>query len=390
MLATLLPRSPGASGEATPNTGVSMLNWAITLGHVAGIAVRLHVTFLILLAWIAIAHFLRGGAIQAVQGVAFILAIFGSVLLHEFGHALAARRYGVRTPDITLLPIGGVARLERIPEKPQHELVVALAGPAVNVGIAAILFLLGTLLGAGIGAPMPALFGAGGFLSQVLWVNLWLVLFNLIPAFPMDGGRVLRALLAIRTGFARATRVAASVGQAFAFIFALLGFFGNPLLLFIALFVYLGASGEASSAQMKDVTAGVPVRRAMETRFDTLETEAQLSRAVTALLEGSQREFPVIDERGQVVGMLTRDDMVRGLNERGKEASIRTVMQSRFPAAYEGEGLQSAFERMMGAGHSAIPVINHQGDLVGLLTRDNVAEMMMLKAAWQETTPTRE
>lgn len=355
------------------------MNWAITIGHVAGTAIRLHVTFLILLAWIGIGHFLLGGLEQAVRGISIILAVFASVLLHEFGHVFAARRYGIRTPDITLLPIGGVARIERIPDKPGQELVVALAGPAVNVVIAAVLYLIGQAMG---GFVSPTMLMTGSFLQQVLWVNIWLVLFNLIPAFPMDGGRVLRALLAKRLNFARATQVAASVGQAFAFIFALFGFLAfNPLLIFIALFVYLGASSEVSSAQLRQFTRGIPVQDAMVTRFVTLSANAHLTSAIAALLDGAQKEFPVLDEQGRVVGMLCREDMIRGLNEHGKEAPIGNVMQRRFPTVYEGEMLERAFEHMANGRHTAIPVFDDQGELVGILTRENVAEMMMVKGA---------
>ena len=251
------------------------MQWSITLGSIGGIAVRLHVTFLLLLVWIGAGHYVAGGAVAALTGLVLILAIFGSVLLHEFGHAIAARRFGVRTPDITLLPIGGVARLERLPDKPREELIVALAGPAVNVVIAGLIYLALLAIGRPVAAA-PAGFFAGALLARLLYVNLWLVLFNLIPAFPMDGGRVLRAALAHRLGFARATQIAANVGQAFAFIFALLGFFFNPLLLFIALFVYLGASGEVPMAQLREFARGIPVGSVMLTRFKALRCRQPL------------------------------------------------------------------------------------------------------------------
>lgn len=361
------------------------MSWAISLGRVAGIEVRLHVTFLILLAWIAIGHFLAGGLRAALLGLTLIAAVFGSVLLHEFGHALAARRFGVRTPDITLLPIGGVARLERLPDKPRQELLVALAGPAVNIGIAALLFLILTALRGG--WPAPAGFMRGALLDRILWVNLWLAVFNFIPAFPMDGGRVLRAVLAERLGFARATQLAASVGQAFAFVFATFGFFFNPLLIFIALFVYLGASGELSAAQIKEFAQRVPVQQAMVTRFDTLHRNALLEHAIAAFMQGSQKEFPIIDDAGRVVGMLCREDMIRALSQHGKDVPVTAVMQSRFPAAFTGEMLSGAFERMVTGGHAAIPVIDAEGNLVGLLTRENVAELMVLHDALAKAPP---
>ena len=186
------------------------MTWSFPIARLLGSEVRIHVTFLLLLAWIGVARYLEGGTAAAVQGVVFSLLIFACVLAHEFGHAIAARRYGIRTPDITLLPIGGVARLERMPEKPGEEIVVALAGPAVNVVIAAVLLLLGARMDM---ASLAALENpAASMLGQLAAINLFLVVFNLVPAFPMDGGRVLRALLALRRGPAQATRITARVG----------------------------------------------------------------------------------------------------------------------------------------------------------------------------------
>lgn len=356
------------------------MQWSITLGKIGGIAVRLHVTFLLLLVWIGVSYYLAGGVAAAVSALALIGALFGSVLLHEFGHAFAARRYGVRTPDITLLPIGGVARLERIPDSPRAELVIALAGPAVNIVIASALYILARILGHLDALDNIHLFSAT-FLGRILFVNLWLALFNLIPAFPMDGGRVLRAALAHRLGYARATQIAAGVGQTFAFVFALLGFFFNPMLLFIALFVYLGAASEVPMAQLRDFAQAVPVYNVMVTRFHPLRTDSPLSEAVDALLAGSDREFPVIDGTGRVVGMLCREDIIRALTAKGINAPVGEVMQMPVPTAFEGEMLESAFQRMLAGGFTAIPVVNHLQQLVGLLTRDNVAEVMMVQSA---------
>lgn len=356
------------------------MQWSITVGRVAGIAVRVHVTFLILLAWIGFTHYLVGGPAAAIAGLIYIVAIFGSVLLHEFGHALAARRFGVETPDITLLPIGGVARLERIPDKPKEELIVALAGPAVNVGIALILGLI-LYITRQTGTLSQANLMAGPLTARILWVNIMLVLFNLIPAFPMDGGRILRALLAERMSYTKATQIAASVGQAFAFLFALIGFFFNPFLIFIALFVYMGATGEVSTAQLRDFARGVPVSSVMVTRFRTLPSNATLSQAVTALLEGAQREFPIIGSDGRIAGLLSREDVIRALSEKGIHAAIDASMQSDIPIAHPSEMLANAFHRMMAGGHSAIPVVDGHGNIVGLLTRENISEMMMVQDA---------
>ncbi|NUM69016.1 site-2 protease family protein, partial [candidate division KSB1 bacterium] len=254
-------------------------------------------------------HWFQGNSLSMlVSGVGFILALFGCVLLHEFGHALTAKKYGIKTRDITLLPIGGVARLERMPDDPRQELWVALAGPAVNVVIAIALFL--WLVVTNTFEPLGGLtVTSGSFLERLMIVNIWLVLFNMLPAFPMDGGRVLRALLATRKGYARATQIAAGIGQGMAFLFGFIGLFTNPFLLFIAFFVWIGAAQEASMVQMKTAVGGIPVKLAMLTNFQTLASHDTLNRAIELILAGSQQDFPVVDD-GKVVGVLTRGDLL--------------------------------------------------------------------------------
>ena len=211
------------------------------------------------------------------MGVVFILGVFGCVVLHEFGHALMARRLGIRTEDIALLPIGGVARLERMPDEPKQELWVALAGPAVNVLIAAALFLASVVIGSRFDWKDFDWIGTN-LLTDLIDVNIWLVLFNLIPAFPMDGGRVLRAVLASRMEYTRATQFAARTGRGLAFIFGLIGLFGNPFLIFIALFVWLDAEQEAAGVQARSSVGGVPVRQVMLTNFHALAPDDRVQR----------------------------------------------------------------------------------------------------------------
>src|SRR5437762_13801996 len=241
------------------------MRWSFHVARIAGIELKIHATFLLLLAWIGFVFYREGGSTAAIDGLVFVLLIFVCVVLHELGHALAARRYGINTQDITLLPIGGVARLERMPEKPSEEVVVALAGPAVNVAIAAVLWVVIGL----IGLPDPAFIQHTRIplALRLFTVNVWLVLFNMIPAFPMDGGRVLRAVLAMRMNYARATQLAASGGQGIAFLFFIVGLWSNPMLLLIAVFIYFGASSEAVMAQMREVSKDLRVSAAMVTQF---------------------------------------------------------------------------------------------------------------------------
>ncbi|MCB4822212.1 site-2 protease family protein [Roseicella aerolata] len=354
------------------------MQWSFPILAIRGTVIRIHLTFLLFLLWIGWAHYRHGGTQAAVEGVVFLL-LFLCVLLHEFGHVVAARRYGVQTPDITLLPIGGVARLERIPEQPGQELVVALAGPAVNVVIAALLFL-------AIGGLPPE--GSTelqdprtGILARLATVNVFLVLFNLIPAFPMDGGRVLRALLAYRMGYARATATAASVGQAVAFGLGLLGLFGNPLLLFIAVFVYLGAAGESQAVQEREGLRGLAVAEAMVTRFESLAPTSRVQDAVRCLIRTTQHEFPVVAEDGRLLGVLTRDCLLKALHDHGGDYPVTEAMRTDIPLLPQRHDLGAALRLMQEKRLPVIGVTEESGLLVGLLTPENIGEMMMVRAA---------
>lgn len=360
------------------------MRWSWKLGEYAGIGVYIHATFVLLLVWIGIAHLMVGGSISAaLAGVGFLLAVFGCVVLHEFGHALAARRFGIRTRDITLLPIGGVARLERMPDDPRQELWVALAGPAVNVVLAAGLFI--WLVVSETLAPLGTLgVTTGSFLERLLVVNVILVLFNMLPAFPMDGGRVLRALLAMRMEYTRATQTAASLGQGLAMLLGLAGLLtGHFMLVFIAFFVWIGAGQEASVVQIRHALGGIPVSRAMITDFRTLEPTDPLQKPMELLLSASQQDFPVLwgDE---VLGILTRSGLLAGIAERGTDATVQEYMRRDFVAADPLEMLESAFAKLQECDCHTMPVL-HNGKLVGLITAENLGEFMMIQSALERS-----
>lgn len=355
------------------------MQWSFPIAKVAGSEIRIHLTFFLLLLWIGIAHFQSGGGAAATEGILFILAVFACVVLHELGHALAARRYGIRTPRITLLPIGGVAELERMPEKPTEEIVVAIAGPLVNVAIAAALIL---FLGAwpDMAAISEIENPSFGFFARLAVVNVVLVAFNLIPAFPMDGGRVLRALLATRFTRVRATRIAARVGQITAFLFGFLGLLsGNVLLIFVAIFVYVAATSEAQATTLQDVARHVPVRDAMITRYDALGPRSTLDDAAAALLRTTQHEFPVVDGGGNLRGVLTRADMVAALQSHPRETAILEVMTRDIPLVSEGQMLDAAFTHLQTAGVPAVGVVDREGRLTGYVTIENIGELMMVR-----------
>jgi Zn-dependent protease/CBS domain-containing protein len=355
------------------------MRWQWKLGTFAGIDVFVHATFLLLIGWIGYSHWLQYGTVaKVVEGILFILALFLCVVLHEYGHALTARRYGIKTRDITLYPIGGVARLERLPDKPIEELWVALMGPAVNVVIAALLFVY-LYLTRGL-VPMTDLtVASGSFLARLMAVNVSLVLFNLIPAFPMDGGRVLRALLAMRMDYVRATQIAANIGQGLAFLLGLFGLFNNPFLLFIAFFVWIGASQEASMVQMRNTISGIPVTQAMQTRFDILSPTDRLERVVNLILAGSQQDFPVVED-GQFIGVLTRDDFIRALSQNGQDTPVTDVIRRNVPSVDSHEMVEMALMRLQESGAKTLPVM-HRGRFVGLITSENITEFLMIRSA---------
>jgi len=357
------------------------MKWSYGIGRVAGTEIKVHVTFLLLLLWRGAGVYSVGGATAALAETLFILALFGCVILHEFGHILMARRFGVRTPDVILLPIGGVARLERIPEEPRQEFLIAIAGPMVTLLIAVVLYVGLVLSGS---PPSLASFApdTGSFAARIMFVNVWLLAFNLIPAFPMDGGRVLRALLATRVGLLRATRAAGAVGQVLAVTMGLIGLAkGEAILVLIAFFVFIGAATEASAVETRAAGQGLDVAHMMVTQFRTIPSHATLAEAVDLLLAGEQREFPVVDNLGRIEGLLTRDNLIRGLRERGPQSTVADAMTSPAPTVAPNTPFQEGLERLRASGLPALPVVDGAGALIGLLTMENISELLLIRRA---------
>jgi Zn-dependent protease len=356
------------------------MGWTITIGRVAGTEIKVHLTFFILVAFWGMAGYQQGELTGALAACLMLFALFACVLLHEFGHILVARRFGVRTPDVILLPIGGVARLERIPDEPKQELLIALAGPAVTLAIVVVLYALLAL-----GGETPRLAGLdpdGPFRETLMQVNLYLLLFNLFPAFPMDGGRVLRALLASRIGLVAGTRIAARFGQASAVVAGLYALSaGQPLLALVSLFVFLGAGAEAAAVETRVAGEGLNVDQMMVTHFRTIPVYATLADAVELLLSGEQREFPVVDNMGRVEGVLTRDNLIKGISQRGPSSTVGEAMTAQVQAVSPRLGFQEALERLRSSGLPALPVVDETGRLVGLLTLDNITDLLLVRRA---------
>ncbi len=357
--------------------------WSFPIGHLFGSELRVHATFFLLLAWIGVAGWMDGGALGAAISLLYVLILFACVIAHEFGHALTARRFGIHTPDVTLLPIGGLARLERMPEKPGQEVLVALAGPAVNVVIFLVLL---ALLGPGaIGQAVQDPLTFSNMPAQIAVLNLILAVFNLIPAFPMDGGRVLRAGLSMVMDRVAATRVAATAGQGLAFAMGLYGLvIGNPILLFIAFFIFMSAGAESSSVAMRQLVRGLMARDAMITEFETLAPDDGIDLAAATLIRTTQHEFPVLaPETGQLVGLLARPALYHALEQDPRPAHIADIMQREVPSVALTTGLARVLA-LMEAGAEVVAVNAPDGRMIGYVNRENVGELMVVANARQK------
>lgn len=364
----------------SPQLSTPAFRWSWKLLTVAGIDVYVHGTFLLLLAFLAFGDLAAGQALAVVvRSTVLILAVFTTVVLHEFGHALTAKRFGVRTQDITLLPIGGIARLEKMPDRPSQQLLVAFAGPAVNLAIAFALFVI-LLLGKG--HVDAAVFGqaSGSFLAQLMWINVSLAVFNLLPGYPMDGGRILRAVLAMRMPPERATQTAARVGQGVALLLGMLGLLASPLLVLIAVFVWLGAQTEHSISTVRVALAGLSIGQGMITDFKTVAPTDPLSRAVELTLAGFQQDFPVMDDRSRLVGVLTHGDVLKGLSGHGATLAVQQAMRVDVETASASEALDDALTRVRQSGCRVLVVVDNE-KVVGLLTAGNVGELIAMESA---------
>ena len=361
--------------------------WSFPIARIFGTQLRIHVTFFLLIAGFGVWGFRAAGLEGALFAALFVIALFGCVVLHEFGHALAGRLFGIRTPDITLLPIGGLARLERMPRNPWHEFVIAIAGPAVNVAIAsaiAVLLALKPEFGVMPGEFPPAT--VPEFIIYLFSANISLVIFNMIPAFPMDGGRVLRSLLATMLPHARATAFAAGLGQLLAIAG---GFFAIssqeprfiPLAL-IAIFIFFAAGRESSAAKLRAATEDVPVSAAVLRHFTTLKPGNTLGQATELLIGTTQSNFPVLDDRGVFVGVLTHGSIINGLRKHGREVPISLVMGPSPRPVLSTVCLDQALELMSASGAPFVAVVDvPNGPITGILTPQSTGEMLAVRSA---------
>ncbi|MDQ3393831.1 MAG: site-2 protease family protein [Bacteroidota bacterium] len=357
------------------------MNRSFNLGKIAGIKILMHWTFLLLLAWIIFSEVGKGSDTETILiTVIFVLSIFFCVVLHELGHSLTAKKFGIGTKKITLLPIGGVASLERMPEDPKQELLIAVAGPAVNVAIAVLLLFFVDFSQYQNAENIPTAITPSNFLMFLFSVNVILVVFNAIPAFPMDGGRILRAFLAMRMDRVRATNIAASLGKFFAIAFILLGLFYNFFLIFIGIFVYFGAYAENTVVQHLELMKGFRVKDAMITNLSVLSPQDTIQDATQRLLAGSDIHFPVVDN-GKVLGILTQERLINALQAKKHELTVVEVMEKDFESFDVNEKLTNVYAKSQRSKNFFSPVIQND-QLVGVINRENLNEFVMIRSAF--------
>jgi len=356
---------------------------SLKLGRVAGIKIEVHWTFILLLIWVVFLDVRRGGTTaSALLNIALILFLFVCVVLHELGHSLTARRFNIPTKKITLLPIGGVASIEKMPEKPTQELLVALAGPAVNVVLALLLYLVVPIqtyvsLDA---ANLENLLRAPSLQTLLFYLfiaNVMLVLFNMIPAFPMDGGRVLRALLSYSMDRVKATDIAASIGQVFAVIFFVLGLLYNPFLVLIALFIFIGAYGENQMVKQTSMIEGYFIENAMLTKITLLNPEDTIEQAIDLILAGTEKDFVVVDQE-KIVGILYQKDIIGHV--KFGSMKVREIMKPNFRTLDKKEALKNFFDLVNKEGQRFFPVTGVDGVLEGAIDMHNVSEFLLIRS----------
>ncbi len=357
------------------------MRWSFNIGKLFGITLRIHVTFLLLLFFVYISVLSEQGQANALRAVLFISAIFVCVLIHELGHSLIAGQFGRGATSITLLPIGGIASMEEIPEKPGQEIAIAIIGPFINLAIAGIIYLY-VRRWDGLMVPTLAPSTLNSFLSELMGVNVLLAIFNLIPAFPMDGGRVLRSLLALKWSYTQATAWAASVGQSLAAFFIFYGIFFNWWLAIIGLFLYLGADSEKRQTIMRSVLHQMPARAAMTTAFHCIEPDERLSQILEYVYRGSQDDFPVVVDN-QVQGILTRTNILSAIHVKGVDIPAGLVMDREFARVDTETPLDEAYQELVSKKKTAAVVLQNT-QLLGMLSLESIGRFFMIQAALRD------
>ena len=354
------------------------MKWSVSIGRIFGINFRIHVTFFLLLFFIFTSVLKERGFGGAVLATLFICAVFVCVLIHEVGHSLIGRHFGKEARSITLLPIGGVATMVEIPEKPAQEIAMSLVGPLINVVIAGVLYL---FVGhwAGIASPNLEPGSVRAFFAELIGVNIMLAIFNLIPAFPMDGGRVLRGILAAKMDYVRATSAAVFIGQGLAVVFIFYGLFFNWWLALIGVFLYMGAGGEKQHVLLRSLLHQVPVSEAMITDFRSVHPDEAIAGVLERFHHGSQEDFPVISEAG-LEGILTRDRILASIHDKGLSVRVSDVMDRTFVSVDPDMPLDEVYKTLLASRKTAVAVVD-KGEVTGMVCLDGISRYLMFKTA---------
>lgn len=362
------------------------MRWSFKLGRIFGISFRIHVTFLLLLWFVFMAGLSKKGTAEAVGAVLFVCAIFACVLIHELGHCLIARQFGTQAKSITLLPIGGVASMEEGLENPEHEIAISIIGPLINLAIAGVLYL---LVGRSVGVALPNLFpdSVQSFFAGLIGANIILAVFNLIPAFPMDGGRVLRGIVALKADYVWATSVAVFVGEALALLFIFYGIFFNWWLTLIGIFIYLGAGAEKRQVMLHSLLREVPASAAMATDFRILKPDELLSRSLEHIYHGCQEDFPVVGDSG-IQGILTRTGMIAAIHEKGVDIAVSEAVDRDFLSVDPQMPLDKVYRQLLSGGKSVAVVLDGT-KIKGMLSLESVSRYFMIRSALKGIPTTR-
>lgn len=353
------------------------MSWSFQIGTLFGIPLRIHLTFLLLLLLVALSAPTPQGW-SGIPGALFVVALFACVVVHELAHSLMARRYGIAVRSIILLPIGGISMMEKMPDDPREEFNVAVVGPLTSLALAVV-------LGCGVlafGGTIPLLNPLHDtpyhFWSRLAWVNLILAGFNLIPAFPTDGGRVLRALLALHMDYAQATHTAALIGQGLAIFLGCFGIFYNWWLVLIAIFVYMGATAEDTQVRLRQALREVTASQAMISDFRSLDKQETLAEAFAYASRSYQHDFPVVDN-GMLVGLVTRQALISGMQDRGGDVTVGEVMIGNPCRVAPDDSLADIFQQISN-GACPIAAVTDGAQLVGLVTPESVSQYVMTSA----------
>jgi Zn-dependent protease len=351
------------------------MKWSVQVGKFFGIPLKIHITFWLLLLFVALSAGKREGLQGGIHGVVFVSLLFACVVLHELGHSIVAQHLGITVRDIILLPIGGVSQMERIPDEPRKELFISAIGPLISLTLALLLFIVARLLALDTGMPQASFLNAN-VLVGLFWINLILGIFNLLPAFPMDGGRVLRAMLAMKMEYLQATHIAVSVGQAFAIFFFFYGLFYNFWLALIGIFIYMGAEGEEHDTIIRRALRKTPVGQALITSFNHLSPDDSLQDAMNIACHGLQMDFPVMQD-GKLVGILPKERFLRAMRDYPPDTLIGSVMNTEFITLSDTDPLAEAYNRIHEIKDGFVPVM-HDGHLSGFINLEQIGKYHML------------